>query len=124
MRKLIILLAMASLTFTACSSDSSEPTGPTTPAACSNDGQKAYVLDALYYWYLWNDLLPANINIADYATPEELAIEVTETYGPQKPDGSPLDRFSSVGSLQADQAFFGEGKYEGFGFSWRLENNR
>ena len=123
MRKLIILLAMASITFTACSSDGSGPAGPTTPTACSNDGQKAYVLDALYYWYLWNDLLPANINIADYASPEELATQVTRTYGPQRPDGTPLDRFSSVGSLQADQQFFGEGKFEGFGFSWRVENN-
>ena len=123
MRKLIIFLAMASITFTACSSDGSGPAGPGTPAACSNDGQKAYVLDALYYWYLWNDLLPANINIADYATPEELATAVTRTYGPQRPDGSPLDRFSSVGSLVADQQFFGEGRFEGFGFSWRVENN-
>jgi carboxyl-terminal processing protease len=123
MRKLTILLAMASLTFTACSSDGSGPAGPTTPAACSNDGQKAYVLDALYYWYLWNDMLPANINIANYATPEALVTQVTETFGPQKPTGGPLDRFSSVGSLEADQQFFGEGKYEGFGFSWRMENN-
>ena len=123
MRKLIILLAMASLTFTACSSDGSGPAGPTSPAACSIDGQKTYVLDALYYWYLWNDLLPANIDIADYGSPEELATQVTRTYGPQRPDGSPLDRFSSVGSLQADQQFFGEGKFEGFGFSWRVENN-
>ena len=120
MRKLIILLAMASITFTACSSDGSGPAGPTTPAACSIDGQKAYVLDALYYWYLWNDLLPANINIADYATPEELVIEVTETFGPQRPGGGPLDRFSSVGSLVADQQFFGEGKYEGFGFRFNF----
>jgi hypothetical protein len=123
MRKLILLLAMASISFTACSSDGSGPAGPTTPAACSNDGQKAYVLDALYYWYLWNDSLPANINIADYASPEELVTAVTRTYGPQRPDGSPLDRFSSVGSLQADQQFFGEGKFFGFGFSWRTENN-
>lgn len=123
MRKLIILLAMASLTITACSSDGSGPAGPTTPAACSIDGQKAYVLDALYYWYLWNDLLPANINIADYASPEELVSHVTRTYGPQNPAGGPLDRWSSVGSLQADVQYYGEGKYEGFGFSWRVENN-
>ena len=122
MRKLIILLAMASLTFTACSSDGSGPAGPTSPAACSIDGQKTYVLDALYYWYLWNDLLPPNINIADYATPEELVTQVTQTYGPQKPGGGPLDRFSSVGSLAADQQFFGEGKFEGFGFRFNFVN--
>ncbi|MDH3777482.1 MAG: hypothetical protein OES59_01565, partial [Gammaproteobacteria bacterium] len=122
MRKLILLLAMASISFTACSSDGSGPAGPTTPAACSIDGQKTYVLDALYYWYLWNDLLPANINIADYATPEELVTQVTQTYGPQKPGGGPLDRFSSVGSLAADQQFFGEGKFEGFGFRFNFVN--
>ena len=121
MRKLLVLLFSASLV--ACSSGDSGITGPITPTACSNDGQKQFVLDNLYAWYLWNDLLPATINIADYASPEELATQVTETYGPQKPGGGPLDRFSSVGSLQADQQFFGEGKYEGFGFSWRLENN-
>lgn len=120
MRKLSVLLL--SMLVAGCGSDSSI-TGPGAPTACSNDGQKQFVLDNLYYWYLWNDLLPGNISIGDYATPEELATLVTQTYGPQQPGGGPLDRFSSVGSLQADQQFFGEGKYEGFGFSWRLENN-
>ena len=118
MRKLMALLIAASLT--ACGNEYGLE-GPPPPAECSNDSQKQFVLDGLYYWYLWNDMLPAGIDIADYASPEVLVNEVTETYGPQKPDGGPLDRFSSVGSLQADQAFFGEGKYEGFGFSWRLE---
>lgn len=118
MRKLLVLLFSAMLV--ACSGGDSL-TGPVGVAECSNDGQKQFVLDNLYAWYLWNDLLPANINIADYASPEALATQVTETYGPQKPGGGPLDRFSSVGSLQADQQFFGEGKYEGFGFSWRVE---
>jgi len=120
MRYLITLLALVSLT--ACGGGSG-PAGPATPSACSNDGQKQFVLDNLYAWYLWNDMLPAGIDIGDYASPEELATEVTQTYGPQKPEGGPLDRFSSVGSLEADQQFFGEGKYEGFGFGWRLEND-
>ena len=90
---------------------------------CSTDGQKQFVLDNLYAWYLWNDLLPADLSIADYASPEELVIRVTEDFGPQKADGGPLDRFSSVGSLVADQQFFGEGKYEGFGFSYRFESS-
>ena len=118
MRKLLVLLIAASLT--ACDSGSGMQ-GPDAPTQCSNDNQKTYVLDNLYYWYLWNDMLPPDIDIADYPSPEVLVQEVTRTYGPQKPEGGPLDRFSSVGSAQADQQFFGEGKYEGFGFSWRLE---
>ena len=118
MRKFLTLLAAASLV--ACGNESGLE-GPPPPAECSNDNEKQFVLDNLYYWYLWNDMLPANIDIADYPSPEVLVDEVTETYGPQKPGGGPLDRFSSVGSLSADQAYFGEGKYEGFGFSWRME---
>jgi C-terminal processing protease CtpA/Prc len=117
MRK--ILVFMFSAVFVAGCGSSDETF--TQPSSCSNDGQKAFVLDALYDWYLWNDLLPASIDIADYATPESLVVEVTPTYGPQNALGEPVDRFSSVGSLQADQEFFGEGRYEGFGFSWREE---
>jgi C-terminal processing protease CtpA/Prc len=92
---------------------------PVGSVECQNDGQKQFVLDNLYTWYLWNDLLPAGISISDYATPEELVREVTRTFGPQKANGDPLDLFSSVGSAQADAEFFGEGKFEGFGFSYR-----
>ncbi len=120
MRKITVLILSAMLV-AGCggSGDGNDPFGE--PTACSNDGQKQFVLDALYDWYLWNDMLPANINIANYATPEELVIEVTETYGPQDALGNPIDRWSYVGSLEADQQFFGEGQYEGFGFSWREE---
>jgi len=120
MRKLMTLLAAASLV--ACGGDSGFE-GPAPPTNCSNDSEKQFVLDNLYYWYLWNDMLPAGISIADYPSPEVLVDEVTETYGPQRPSGGPLDRFSSVGSAQADQQYFGEGKFFGFGFSWRVQNN-
>lgn len=119
MRKLLVMLFTAMLV-AGCDSSSGNSFGGE-PSSCSNDGQKQFVLDALYDWYLWNDQLPSNISIADYATPESLVVEVTETFGPQDANGNPIDRFSSVGSLQADQQFFGEGKYEGYGFSWREE---
>lgn len=117
MRILNSLLVMACLT--ACGGSGGGLTGPQSGSAeCENDGQKQFVLDNLYAWYLWNDLLPAGINIANYATPEELVREVTRTFGPQDANG-PVDLFSSVGSAQADAEFFGEGKFEGFGFSYR-----
>ncbi len=122
MRKLLVFLVSALLVACGGGADTG-PNVPSGPTACSNDNQKQFVLDALYYWYLWNDLLPLNIDIADYATPEQLVTQVTRTYGPQDANNNPIDRFSSVGSLQADQQFFGEGKFEGFGVSWRFEGN-
>ena len=119
MRFLISLLLIASLA--ACGSDGRGLTGPQIGSTeCENDGQKQFVLDALYAWYLWNDLLPPDLSISSYTTPEQLVTEVTRTYGPQKANGDPVDLFSSVGSAQADAEFFGEGKYEGFGFSYRF----
>jgi len=121
-RSFVCLLSMATLA--ACggggggSSFSGSPPGDT--GACSTNGQKQFVLDNLYTWYLWNDLLPANLSIDDYATPEELIQQVTTTFGPQDSNGDPIDLFSSVGSLEADAQFFGEGRFEGFGFSWRF----
>jgi len=122
MRKLFVFLLSAALVAGCGSSDNDFTDGGSQPTACSNDGQKQFVLDALYDWYLWNDQLPANIDIADYATPESLVLEVTTTFGPQDALGDPIDRWSSVGSLAADQQYFGEGRYEGFGFSWREED--
>jgi len=117
MRKLICLIFFAGLT--ACGGGG-PVTGPLAGTdACSTNGQKQYVLEQLYLWYLWNDELPAGINIADYASAEELVSRVTLELGPQDTNGNPIDFFSSVGSLQADTQFFGEGKFEGFGFSWR-----
>jgi len=119
MRKCVVFLASA-LLVTGCGGGSDD--GGPGPTGCSNNEQKQFVLDALYDWYLWNDLLPGDIDIADYASPEELVFQVTTTYGPQDGMGDPIDLWSSVGSLQADQEYFGEGRYEGFGFSWREEN--
>ena len=119
MRKLSVMLFSA-LLVTGCGGSSGDSfTGE--PSTCSINGQKQFVLDALYDWYLWNADLPGNINIADYASPEELVFEVTTTFGPKDANGNPIDLFSSVGSAQEDQQFFGEGKYQGFGFSWREE---
>lgn len=118
MRKLIYLVAFAGLT--ACGGGGGDAAPQIGDAACSNDGQKQYVLDQLYAWYLWNNLLPADINIANYASPEELVTRVTLDLGPQDTNGDPVDLFSSVGSAEADSQFFGEGKFEGFGFSWRF----
>jgi len=116
MRGLLSIFVVASLT--ACG-DGGAGVPQTGTAACDNNAQKQFVLDNLYAWYLWNDMLPANIDIANYATPEDLIERVTEDFGPQDMNG-PIDVFSYVTTIDADAQFFGEGKYEGFGFSSRF----
>ena len=122
MRKLTGLFLIALLA--GCSGGGAN-TAPleTGTAECSDDGQKQFVLDGLYAWYLWNDLLPADINIADYASPEELIIRVTEDFGPQKiVEGQevPIDRFSFVRSQESEQDFLDGTLGELFGFSYRF----
>ncbi|MEL7186478.1 MAG: S41 family peptidase [Pseudomonadota bacterium] len=118
MRKIVLMTLVAGLV-AACGGGSGGPAAISTTDECSNTGQKDFVLQALYDWYLWNDLLPGNINVADYTTPEDLVARVTADFGPVDANGDPLDRFSFINSAQADQQFFGEGRYEGFGFSRR-----
>ncbi len=117
MRKLITILS--ALLLAACSSDRDEPP----VAACSVQGQKQFVLDSMRAWYFWNDLLPAQVDTTQFATPEDLLAFLT-TFSPDLTpnDGidNPVDRFSFINTAAADQAFFGEGRFEGFGFSSRF----
>jgi C-terminal processing protease CtpA/Prc len=77
------------------------------------DGQKQFVIDAMRDVYYWNDLLPANIDLNAYATPEDLLAFLISF--------QPLDDFSYIDLAASDAQFFGEGQYEGFGFSSRFE---
>lgn len=85
-------------------------------AACSTTGQKQFVLDNMRDWYFWNNLLPAQVDISQFASPEDL-LSFLSTFSPVGTDGNPIDRFSFINSAAADAQFFGEGKFEGFGFS-------
>lgn len=108
MRKFLVLTL--SVLLTACGGSGGGVGGPQpAPTACSNDGQKQFVLDAMRAWYLWNDLLPANVDINNFATPEDLLASLTTV--------QPLDNFSFINTAAADAQFFGEGQFEGFGFS-------
>lgn len=119
MRKLFAMLMGAALVGACGGGSGSGQPVVAAPGECSNTGQKEFVLEVLYAWYLWNDLLPANINVNDYSSPEDLIARVTRDFGPVDSGGQPLDRFSFINSAQADAQFFGEGRYEGFGFSRR-----
>jgi len=81
--------------------------------ACSIDGQKQFVLDAMRDVYYWNDLLPESVDLNAHATAEDL-LEFLISF-------QPLDDFSYIDLAASDAQFFGEGQYEGFGFSSRFE---
>lgn len=82
------------------------------PADCGMPSQKQFVLDAMRDVYFWNSLLPATVNLADFATPEELLAYLVSF--------QPLDLYSFINSADADSQFFGAGQYLGFGFSFRF----
>jgi len=108
MRTFTYLLIFTFLT--ACSISDGDG-GRSGSLSCSNKDQKIFVRDAMLDWYFWNDLLPANIKVSDYSSPEELLAELIRV--------QPIDSYSYIGSAEADAQFFGEGRFEGFGFSRR-----
>ncbi len=87
---------------------------------CSATAQKEFVLARMRDVYLWADRLPADIDIADFDTPEALLAEL-RSFSPPGSGGQSVDRFSFIGSAEADAQFFGEGQFAGFGFSSRFE---
>ena len=116
MRKFACLITVAMLA--ACSSSDGDSTNFTL-ASCSNGDQKRFVRDVMRDWYLWNDLLPSQINLSNFDSPEELLANLT-TFSPTGSDGAPVDQFSFITSAAADEAFLGEGQFEGFGFTPRF----
>ena len=114
MRKCFLILV--GIAIAGCSASGGDGGGDLNLASCSNGDQKRFVRDAMQDWYLWNDLLPNNISVGDYASPEELLADLI-TYSPDDGMGNPIDSFSFIGSAAAQAQFFGAGQFEGFGFS-------
>jgi hypothetical protein len=84
-------------------------------SACSSLAQRQFVFDQMQAWYLFPDLLAPGVTPASEPTPQALVDRMT---GPARLAG--VDRFfSGVSTITSDQAFFGEGRFEGFGFGWR-----
>jgi len=113
MRKFLVLLVTTLIT--ACSSGDSGG-GGIPISSCDNAGQKQFVLDAMRAWYFWNTNLPTQVDLSQYATPEEV-LEFLKTFSPDGSDGLPVDQsFSFITTAAADTARFSLGEFEGFGF--------
>jgi C-terminal processing protease CtpA/Prc len=87
---------------------------------CSVTNQKQFVLDATREWYLFQDLLPASVSIADFATPQDLLDALTATARAQGKDRF----FSFLTTPQADSSFFQEGQFIGFGFRSSIQGDQ
>lgn len=114
MKRTLILCLAAFLT--ACGGSGDGPGLPPQFAGnavdpCSITGQKQFVLDTMRDVYLWNNLLPANVDIDRFETPEALLANLISF--------QPVDRFSFMRSL-ADEQAFSEGEFAGFGFNSRF----
>ena len=107
MRKYCLMLAATMMV--ACGGGGSDAVQAN---VCSNAQQKQFVLDVMRDWYFWNYLLPADVDINAYAGPDELLAFLISV--------QPLDQFSHISTVVAETQFFGEGKYEGYGFGTRF----
>jgi len=89
-------------------------------AGCSTANQKQFVLDVTRDWYLFQELLPATVNTADFQTAQELLDALTAT---ARTEGK--DRFFSfLTTPAADSSFLQEGQFIGFGFRTSIQGSR
>jgi len=88
--------------------------------SCGADSQKAFVRDVTNDWYLFPELLPAQVNTSSYPTAQDLLDAMTATARVQGKDRF----FSYVTTRQADSSFLQEGEFIGFGFRIRVDGSR
>lgn len=87
------------------------------PPACGESARKQFVLNAAREWYLYDDLLPATVDTADFATAEELLDHLTASARSQG-----KDRYFSYLTTRAEEtSLLGEGQFVGFGFRNRVD---
>lgn len=106
-RTLLGLLAFLAL-FAGCSSSGGGDDDDID--SCSNEAQKAFVLERMQDIYFWNDELP-EVALEDFATPEALLDALIF---------KPLDRFSSIRPAETFTAFFLGGQTIAFGIGTTL----
>ena len=89
-------------------------------SACTESGEKRFVLNTAREWYLFREQLPDGVDADQYATAEELLDALTAN---ARAEGK--DRFFSyLTTRQADDAILQEGQFIGFGFRSHIEGNR
>jgi len=99
------------------SGDGGSGGGDQIPTACSESARKQFTLDVARNWYLFPELLPATVNLADFTDAGQLLDHLTATAREQNKDRY----FSYWTTRSADNAVLSDGQYNGFGFRVRTE---
>jgi len=90
------------------------------PASCSINDQKGFVRDATNEWYLFPELLPAQVNVGNFDTAQQVLDFMTAAARAEGKDRY----FSYVTTKEADSSFLQEGQFIGFGFRLRIDGSR
>jgi carboxyl-terminal processing protease len=118
-KRIARLLVLASLT--ACGGGGGGGGGfVPPPPACSVSAEKNFVRDVTNEWYLFPELLPAQVDVSQFATAQDLLDYMTAVARAQGKDR----HFSYVTTKEADNTFLQEGQFIGFGFRFRIDGNR
>ena len=112
-----LALLWLAATLTACGGGGGDGT---VPARCSVNDQKIFVRDVTNEWYLFPETLPAQVNVANFDTPQQLLDYMTAVARAQDKDRY----FSYVTTKEEDSSFLQEGEFIGFGFRLRIDGSR
>lgn len=115
---LVLLATGATILLAACGGGGGNDDGGGSSGVCGETARKQWVLDVTRDWYLFPETLPATVNLAAYATAEDLLDALTATARNQGRDRY----FSYMTTRAAENSLFGEGEFVGFGFRTRTDD--
>jgi len=103
----------------ACSSDGRDGDGGdgSLPTACTETERKQFTLDVARDWYLFPELLPPAVNLDEFEDAGQLLDHLTATAREQRKDRY----FSYLTTPAEEDALFGAGQFNGFGFRTRTD---
>jgi C-terminal peptidase prc len=113
----LLALGMLTTLLAACGGGDGGSTG-SEPSACGEAAKKDWVLGVTREWYLFPETLPASVNVASFATAEELLDALTANARAQGRDRF----FSYLTTKSAEDSLLGEGQFTGFGFRNRTDS--
>jgi C-terminal processing protease CtpA/Prc len=113
-----VIAATAAVLVTACGGGGDDaPAFSNDP--CGVEAEKQFVLNTTREWYLFLELLPAQVQLSQFSTADALLDSLTATARAQNKDRF----FSYIASIAEENQFFGAGQSVGFGISTTVRNN-